>query len=370
MRCFDEARFALEAATGGRNTLLMDDLGLPSVMVRIPCFKWSDVLENGPDAPCSAFIVGGDVKDCVYISKYLNIVEGERAYSLPSREPAHTLSIDEARVACSNKGPGWHLMTNAEWMAIAHWCRKNGTLPRGNNNFGCDINATHERGIPAPPSEIGTGRFPEARTLTGTGGDAWSHDRSPYGIFDLNGNLWDFVAGLRIKDGELQIIPDNDSAMNVDESANSTFWRAIDTSGRLVEPGSPDTYKLDGVEAGKGAHKADLLPGGVRLSTEIQRPQYTGTDITGDYAYGMMPFKDIQPAAGITPHVLLQQLGLYPMPGHPGQDNFFVRNYGERLALRGGSWLDGVTAGLWELYLRDSRDWLFPDVGFRAAYIS
>ena len=38
MTNFDAARFALEAATGGKNTLILDDAGLPSVMVRIPMF--------------------------------------------------------------------------------------------------------------------------------------------------------------------------------------------------------------------------------------------------------------------------------------------------------------------------------------------
>ena len=36
----EEARFALEAATGGKNTILLDDTGMPSVMGRIPAFRW------------------------------------------------------------------------------------------------------------------------------------------------------------------------------------------------------------------------------------------------------------------------------------------------------------------------------------------
>ena len=73
MTNFDAARFALEAATGGKNTLILDDAGLPSVMVRIPMFLRSDVLPGEADEPCSAFIVGGRVLDCIYISKYSNI---------------------------------------------------------------------------------------------------------------------------------------------------------------------------------------------------------------------------------------------------------------------------------------------------------
>ena len=65
---YEGARFGLEAASGGKNTLLFDDLGRPSVMVRIPMFLWSDVLEGAPQEPCSAFIVGGKVLDSIYIS--------------------------------------------------------------------------------------------------------------------------------------------------------------------------------------------------------------------------------------------------------------------------------------------------------------
>ena len=76
---FEGARFALEAASGGKNTLLFDDLGLPSVMVRIPMFLWSDVLDGAPQDPCSAFIVGGRVLDEIYISKYMNVIEYGRS---------------------------------------------------------------------------------------------------------------------------------------------------------------------------------------------------------------------------------------------------------------------------------------------------
>jgi hypothetical protein len=365
---FDEAKFALEAATGGKNTLLFDDLGMPSVMVRIPCFRWSDVVDGGEDAVCSAFIVGGQVKDCIYISKYLNIIENGRAYSLPDRDPAHTLTIDEARTACAEKGPGWHLMSNAEWMAIAHWCRKNETVPHGNNYSGCEFSAVHEHGV----LTHGTMPYvlPEARTLTGSGPNTWSHDWSGAGICDLNGNVWDFVSGLRVKDGELQVIPENDSALNVDESDTSPYWKAIDTNGRYVAPKSPNTYKYDSVNPGNADEAANMLPGGVKLSTVVSQPEYTGNKPDADYhAWSMMPFRAMTAEEAAPPHILLKELGLFPVSDEIGETHFFIRNYGERIALRGGSWLDKAGSGVFELYLRDSRGWRFPDVGFRAAFV-
>ena len=370
MARFDQARFALEAATGGNNTLVFDDVGMPSVMVRIPMFRWSEVIDGGEDVPCSAFVTGGKVHDCIYISKYMNIIERGRAYSLPNRDPAHTLTIDQARDACAAKGRGWHLMTNAEWTAIAHWCVKNGTVPRGNNNFGRDHLQKHEHGILVPGNN-GESTESEMRTLTGSGRDSWSHDHSAFGIFDLNGNIWDFVAGLRIYDGEIQVIPDNDSAMNVDESANSPHWRAINTDGELVLPGSPGTYKYDGCEPGISDGADKMVAGGYKLNTALINRSYTGAEAdTSHRAYSCMPFFDIKAEPDVPVHIRLRQLGLFPT-AEDYRDGafFFLRNYGERTAARGGSWFDGAGGGIWDLYLRETRAFIFPDIGFRSAYV-
>jgi hypothetical protein len=367
---FEQAKFALEAASGGRNTLILDDVGLPSVMVRIPMFKWSDVIDGGENAPCSAFVVGGETLDCICVSKYLNIISNGRAYSLPGRDPAHTLTIDEARRACAAKGRGWHLLTNAEWCAAAHLSQKSGTPPRGNNDFGGDFFKPHERGVLAPNQRRGAGLLSEYRTLTGSGPDAWTHDGTPFGIHDLNGNIWDWVAGLRVVDGEIQIIPDNDSAAGADESENSARWRAVSLSGEPCAPRGAGSFKYDGVNPGLAAEENVNIEGGFVLSDTVENRHYTGTADAKHRAYGMMPFRNLKAAAGIAPHIRLIQLGLYPASRGLGADNFFLRNYGERVAARGGSWFDGAASGLWDLYLRETREFIYPDIGFRAAYCS
>ena len=43
---FDEIKFTIEALSGGKNTVLFDDLEMPSVMVPFPKFKISDVIEG------------------------------------------------------------------------------------------------------------------------------------------------------------------------------------------------------------------------------------------------------------------------------------------------------------------------------------
>ena len=66
---------------------------------------------------------------------------------------------------------------------------------------------------------------------------------------------------------------------------------------------------------------------------------------------------------------ILHRLGAMPDPkGWKDSSVFFLRNYGERVAARGGSWFDGPFGGIWELYLRETRAFIYPDIGFRAAW--
>jgi hypothetical protein len=107
----------------------------------------------------------------------------------------------------------------------------------------------------------------------------------------------------------------------------------------------------------------------VKIGTEIKNPQYTGEEPDPSYAYVGMFFQEIGLADGVAAHMRLKELGLYPVSPSLYGEFFFLRNYGERYLARGGSWYDIFSAGLWDTYLRDSRDYLYPDLGFRAAWV-
>ena len=93
---FDDMKLSVEALSGGKNTVLLDDQGMPSIMVRIPRFNLNEVIDGAPNTPHPAFIVNGVVKDEIFISKFQNIVLNDRAYSLPFKDPRTSVNFDQA----------------------------------------------------------------------------------------------------------------------------------------------------------------------------------------------------------------------------------------------------------------------------------
>jgi len=329
----DSYRAAVEAQTGGRNTVIYDDQGNPSVMYRLPKFNLDDVVDTWPNEPHPAFIVNGVVKDELFISKYQNIIKNSRAYSIPNQDPETYVDFDEARAASFAKGTGWHLMTNAEWAAIALWCRKNGYEPRGNNDYGQDISAPHEKGV----RTYGSGY----RVATGSGPAAWSHDGTLAGIYDLNGNVREWVDGLKLVDGKIWIHDDNDfqTGNNADDNSG---W--IDTGTYVDVNSGGDTLQLDNV--------IDNVMG--EASSE----------------YISHEFEAMVADTEFTVPDVLKHLALFPVGTDYNGDYIYARNYGERLPYRGGDWNDDSEAGVFQLYLYYDRSYSHNSFGFRSAFVS
>lgn len=356
MANFDLVNLALKATCPG-NEIILDDKGLPSVMVRIPKFKISDVIDGGSDSTHPAFIVNGVEVPEIYISKFQNVIHNGRAYSLPGEDPKASINFDTARQACEAKGPGWHLMTNAEWAAIALWCRKNNLMPKGNNNYGKDTSESTYVAIPTYKDEQGR----TCRVATGSGPVTWSHNGEVTGIWDLNGNVSEWVGGYRVKDGEIQILPNNDAAdADNSQAADSTKWRAIMPDGSLVDPGTPGTLKWD-YTADPGTVSAEKP---FRLNTVLEFQQ------TVEAPYGSVAFQSLTAADGVNVPEILKALALFPADsGDHGSDRIYMRNIGERLAYRGGSWNSTSHAGVFYVIGPHPRSAVGTYFGFRSAFI-
>lgn len=342
---FDDLKLSIEALSGGKNTVLFDDLGMPSVMVPFPKLKMSDLIAGGSENIHPAFSVDGVEKSVIYVSKYQNIVLNERGYSLPMRDPRASLNFDQAVTYCRNKGKGWSLTPYSLWSAIALWCRKNGTMPRGNNNYGADHAYGHEKGV---PTYYESGKI--ARCATGSGPNTWNHNWMPDGIADLNGNVWEWCAGMRLMNGEIQIIPyANCMAADASMGASSTLWKAIAADGTLVEPGTAGTLKYN------------YVSGHIQL---------TSGDITPEDTWRGDTYQNMTLDSALTVPEIAKALLIYPDEpgGDYGGDGHYMNNSGERLPICGGNWLSASGAGVFSVDLRDPRSNSITGVGFRSAY--
>jgi len=343
-----EARFP-------NNHIITDSVGRGSVMVYIPRFNLSDVIDGASDTPHPAFAVNGKLLSGIYISKFQNVIIDGLAYSLPDKDPATSVSFDEAIGYSSSKGEGWHLMTAAEWGAIALWCQKNGWLPYGNNDGGKDI---RENAVTAKTAYRDDTRS-ILRTATGSGPLEWSHNRRDDGIYDLNANVWEWVGGMRLVYGEVQILPFNDGAFcGNSQASDSSVWRAIDgISGELILP--------DGNGKTQNNVKLDNING-------------TWTYITGELSscedkIRFCDFADVTVCGCVCTKAkeILYSLGLLSSRAdydYDGVSLYANNGLAERIPFRGGRYGQGKNTGVFKTCLDDPRTFSGNPVGFRTAY--
>ena len=123
---------AVMAASGGNMRIIYDDLGQPSFMYRVPKFNLADVGMPGTGVHPAFRVQGVDVPE-IWIGAYQATIVNGRALFLPGLDPKTYVNFDTAFDACAAKGTGWHLMSNAEWAAVAALSKAMGATPRGFN---------------------------------------------------------------------------------------------------------------------------------------------------------------------------------------------------------------------------------------------
>lgn len=353
---FDMAELALKMVAPS-NCLLYDDKGLPSVMVEIPKMKMSQLITGGDDVVHPAFIVNGEEKDSIFISKYINCVNNGRAYSLPAMPPAHSMTWDTARSYCESKGDGWHMMTAAEYALIALLCMKNGFLPWGNNNYGNDTRESLYIGIPCTYENDGKTRH----ILTGTGPLKYSHNNAIDGIFDLNGNVSEWTAGKRTVKGEIQLLVNNNAADKSNpQTAAATTWMAIDaTTGEFITPNGSGT-----------------TPNSIKINkASNNKPQWSNAVATESDNFSC-PFKDLTCDDTISAAAQKTLIAYLLLPADSTQDwegdyVYFNNVADERLFSAGGNFNYGTNAGVASGFgYYASRSNTHVNIGFRSAFVS
>ena len=333
----DAERYALERATGGRQTIIRDSAGNANAMFVLPRFSYADLgmTADMGTGDVTAFDVGtGSIKGEIFIGAYL--ASGSGAVSAPRQDPRTSLDHTAARNACSAKGAGWHLMTAHEWAAIALWCMANGYEPIGNTNWGRSHAQTWMVGDRAdnraPGDAAGSGR-----TQTGSMGSEATHTRTLGGIADLVGNVWEWQDGLLLQDGRFKISAYNTQA-EVDWAFADAFLDASTPTGGSAILSNAVNNRLGAI--------GDNANAGNSANVEWRAMTKSGSYVSNQ----------------AMKRLLLEPAGALP------QGRIYMRNFGERLPSRGGAWDDGADAGLAALLLSSSRVSSGSVLGFRPAF--
>ena len=377
----EKLRLAVEASTGGRRTLRFNKDGVPSVFYRLPMYYLDDIISTWPHKPHPAFLVNDpDTGEEIVLREILvgcyeaSLVDDKYAVSQPGRLPHTYQPFDIALAYCrANNVPGgisveydrehandyvitahgeldttscFHMMTNAEYSAVALWCWKHGNEPRGNSWYGQNAFYPEERGAyPTERYNYDTGELEDpylgmpgniqkyvedgvpssginplwgnCPTMTGSSPLTWMHDGSSCGIENIVGNVAAMVAGLRVYDGQLQSFVNNNAAMpdadlcgrvplspgnalDTGDYDRQTYYsedwkgyKAFNISGELVHPSTGTTLKIDGSYMSDG-RKTPVYEDGqlvrtygcgqMTFATKIDVPDSGGTDQT-KYSY-------------------------------------------------------------------------------------
>lgn len=304
-----------------------------------------------------AFIINGQEVDEIYISKYLNIVQNGRAYSLPGVDPAASMNFDQARSYCEAKGDGWHCMTRMEWGLLMRICEMQGFIPLGNNNYGKHSSEQFYKAIKTYDDSGKTGR-----TATGTGPLTWYHDNSPSGIADLVGDVWEWAGGVRTVYGELQVMANNNGADAANsQGTSSTKWMAISADdGSYITP--------DGSGTTANSVKLDIVSGHIQWSKTI-------TTRNKDSDWPSCSFAAITCDSTISDaaKLVLQCLGMLPykatdLCAKAGHQCWFRNLDAERAFSSGGTWHDS-SYGLASFDGHGPRSYTRARLGFRAAFV-
>ena len=361
---YDTTNFALQVAYPD-NIMLLDDRDMPSIYVRYPFANCKDLVTSASadDSVHPAFKINGEQINEIMVGKFPGVSHDDRIYSLPATVATAYINHDQYVTRCRAKGKGHHCITAAEWAFLALNAKKHKKQPKGNNNFGKDIGETEYVALRGT-QDSGVNLGKTAQVLTGTGPDTWFDNGTKSGVWGLNGNIWEWVSGIRLVKGELQLIPYNNAALDtIDMGDKSVEWKAINGAAT----GWDNIYMDPAADSAKSAS--------IKLDWVTSHWQWQQSEIKSALDQSRnCAFKDTTIDEGVSDFckAFLAIMALAPDTKAEDKDytgNFWANNLAaERCAIRGASWYYGASAGVFALDLSRPRSDSSGDIGGRPAF--
>lgn len=345
---------AVESASGGRQTVIFTAKNQATFMTKIDKFDLSTI-DASLKGTHPAFIVNGVEKDFIYVATYEGVLRNGELLSLPNVKPENAVTREVCATSAFANGPGHHLLTSVEWSAIMLRCQALRQIPVGNTANGQSSrliaqgivsNGRRVDGIaPGDPNGLGV-------TYTGSGDVNWRHDVAYNGISDLVGNVNDMVQGVRLVNGEIQVIPDNNASLSTfSTKPDSKDWRAIDAiSGDYIVPDGNGTTTNSVKWFQSGATDYSII----------------GAFQTPMNQVSVAPSLNVVQVNAINK---LKALGIFPAFPNLESGYCFAKSTGVQYASRGGHFFTGDQAGISHISLSDPYDVFDVTLGCRTAYI-
>lgn len=293
----------------------------------------------------------------------------------------------EARKAAANCGVGWHLLTAFEWASLAFWSKKYGTQPHGNNrnvNPPSDTTWTTETAkLDLACNARNAGWY---ANLVGTGPNTWAHNHQADGVFDLNGNMWEWNLGLHLRTADegaaagmplvlastnvtlagspygsstavgLNSLTDSSKTWTINEFAGCELMDSAGTRHAVASNTATVLALSSGLTPASGVYEALKA-----VATDIVAGMSSGNKILTlrNSAADLKPFAVPATSDG-TGAAAYGNDGYWFDTADPGSAPNAIRS-----ALRGGNWPDGSSAGVFALYLLSVPANAGVSIGFR-----
>jgi formylglycine-generating enzyme len=318
-------------------------------------------------------------------------VGATKAFSQPGVSPWREITSLEARKACANIGTGWHLISAFEWASLAYWAQKMATQPHGpngNTNPPADATYTTELGI---RDYALAARGAHDSALTGSGPVTWSHNWRGSGVYGLNGVLWQWNDGLFLlpeshnddsdtpheitaageagyclilanREVSLESAPYGESTATAAGSLTDSNkdWPPLQFAGRwLLDADGSLFYIDDNIASTLNIDGASTPASGPYTILKLKETNITSGMTSGNHILTLSSDSDLEPLA-------IPATSDGTGSDTYGNDGYWFSTSALRAAVRGGTWANGVKAGVFALGLTNAPSDRYARIGFRA----